>query len=247
MAYPSTNLSWKRHNSLDWLKWAAVLSMTLDHFRYIPPLEHLGLYTLGRPAFPVFALLCGWNIATYSSRPLGFIGRVLSLAALLAILQSFSIQGFWPINPVFNLASGLLLCLPLAREKHLTPHILFGSLAMGAALALLTIVTPIPLLAYNWAGMGLVLAGALAAKTFVCKSHYLWQYLSWILTGILAWQVNGPIESANMIALCSALLSLWLLIRNPLPPCPLPNNYWLYLSFPLSMLPAILWHLWAGK
>jgi hypothetical protein len=238
-----------RHHSLDWLKWLAVISMFVDHLRFIPsPLTHY-LFYLGRPAFPIFALLCGWNLVLYSRHPAVFVWRVSLLAAGMAILQFFAFQSFWPANPIVNLALGLALVLPLCQRL---PDLRTGQnwlLCFGllALFFVLTLALPAKVyLAEGWAGIMLVICGALFAAQAGKSPPILSMLPAALACAVLAWHINGSNTPANVIALLAGLTALTLLLKNPLPRCPAPNNMWLYLAFPLSLLPAMVWQ-WLSR
>lgn len=52
----------KRDTGLDLVKWLAMLSMLLDHLRYLWP-DAYGLFVVGRLAFPLFCLGIAANVA----------------------------------------------------------------------------------------------------------------------------------------------------------------------------------------
>lgn len=241
-----------RHHSLDWLKWVAITAMCLDHLRFIPSPLAPYLFYLGRPAFPIFALLCGWNLALYSRQPGKFTLRVSALAGSMAVIQMLLFHSVWPVNPIACLTSGLLLTLPfrrlLAAANILTANLIALSL-LGTTLMLGLYLPLRNIVAEGWAGIFLVVLGSLCAGQW-SKSPSIGKMLPLLpivfACGLVAAQLNGENMYANAIAFSSTCLALFLLFRNPLPPCPAPNNIWLYLSFPVSLLPAVIWHYWAS-
>ena len=52
----------RRDAGLDLVKWLAMLSMLLDHLRYLWP-DAYGLFVVGRLAFPLFCLGIAANVA----------------------------------------------------------------------------------------------------------------------------------------------------------------------------------------
>ena len=57
-----------RDGALDLLKWLALLSMVLDHLRYVG-LNLDGLYVPGRLAFPLFCLAIAANLHRARNSP----------------------------------------------------------------------------------------------------------------------------------------------------------------------------------
>ena len=68
-----------RDGALDLLKWLALLSMVLDHLRYVG-LSLDGLYVPGRLAFPWFCLAIAANVYRLRSAPV--TGLVAAASAL---------------------------------------------------------------------------------------------------------------------------------------------------------------------
>lgn len=221
--------------------------MCLDHLRFIPSPAASTLFYLGRPAFPIFALLCGWNLILYSRRPAMFTLRVSILAGVMLCLQLLIFQSLWPVNPISCLALGLLIAWPtgklIAAANTVTAN-LAAILILGLTLSLSQYFPLQSFIAEGWAGVLLVVLGALCAGQ-APKSPSLAQILPIVLVcAMVAGQINVANTFANIIATSSTMLALLLLLKNPLPPCPAPNTLWLYLAFPLSLLPAAAWHYW---
>ncbi len=103
-----------RDAGLDLVKWLAMLSMLIDHLRYLWP-DAYGLFVIGRLAFPLFCLGIAANVARTRSGELFSEGNARYLGWRLA----FSLLSEWPyrllspesatLNVMPTLSLGLLL------------------------------------------------------------------------------------------------------------------------------------------
>lgn len=112
--------------TVEMLKWAALLLMTLDHVDAFVFHRELGWATqLGRLVFPVFAVIFGMNLARSDARAAGVYGRVLWRLAVFGLLaQPFhgvltgAAWGLFPLNVMatFAVAVGVIWLLDSSRE-----------------------------------------------------------------------------------------------------------------------------------
>ncbi|WPP00300.1 TraX family protein [Pseudomonas sp. HR96] len=99
-----------RDHALDLLKWLAILSMVLDHLRYVGwSLEFL--YVPGRLAFPWFCLAIAANVARRPGAEirLGYLGWMLLFAVLAEVPYRWFVRPDDPLNVMPTLALGLLI------------------------------------------------------------------------------------------------------------------------------------------
>ncbi|PZP22153.1 TraX family protein [Pseudomonas kuykendallii] len=123
-----------RDSSLDLLKWLALVSMLLDHLRFVWPA--LGwLYPFGRLAFPFFCLAIAANLARGLAAPeprrlLRYLGALLVFALLAEVPYRLLVGDAATLNVLPTLALGLSIAQALRQPRR-------GRLLLaGAALAL---------------------------------------------------------------------------------------------------------------
>jgi hypothetical protein len=233
-----------QHRSIDWLKWIAIIAMFIDHLRFIPEWNSPWYYIIGRASYPIFALLCGWNLIMYSKNPRLFTKRVFLLGSILMLIAPLTIIGPLPLNPILALFIGLAISLLVQK---LPPTKKIGNI-LSLSLTLITLLLVwvsqhIPLdiiISYGWFGPSLVVATAIYALGIRAKKQILYQTMDIFCIASLAWNLN-PTPMVQIIGVAWTLLTIYLLNKDILCKCPLPNNYWLYLSFPFSIiLPGII-------
>ncbi|MDF0732891.1 TraX family protein [Pseudomonas entomophila] len=121
-----------RSAGLDLVKWLAMLTMVVDHLRYLWPAAD-GLFVVGRLAFPLFCLAIAVNVAR--SRPDAPFtpGNARYLAWMLAFSVISEAPYRWLDNAThtFNVMLTLTLGLLVAWGAHQRPARYLG---MGAAL-----------------------------------------------------------------------------------------------------------------
>ncbi|MNQ85550.1 TraX protein [compost metagenome] len=106
----------QRDGALDLLKWLALLSMVLDHLRYIGlPLDLL--YVPGRLAFPWFCLAMAANLARPAAVPGDGVRqwRYLGWLLLFSLLSEIPYRLYIPDPGVLNVLPTLALGLLVAR------------------------------------------------------------------------------------------------------------------------------------
>ncbi|MBS7664295.1 conjugal transfer protein TraX [Pseudomonas lalucatii] len=146
-----------RDAALDLLKWLALLSMLLDHLRYVWPALYW-LYVPGRLAFPLFCLAIAANLRRQPPGrplPLRYLGLLLGFALLSEWPYRLLVPAPQTLNILPTLALGLLLAQALARPGG-SPWPGLGALALA-------------LLGHPWLMFGA--AGALLPAAFVQALH----------------------------------------------------------------------------
>lgn len=100
----------KRDGALDLLKWVALLSMLLDHLRYVG-FSADWLYVPGRLAFPWFCLAMAANLSRDGSRRMEwrYLGWLLLFSAVSEIPYRMYIPDPDTLNVLPTLALGLLV------------------------------------------------------------------------------------------------------------------------------------------
>lgn len=221
-----------RNPAEDWLKWLAIATMFIDHLRYISPTLEL-LYYPGRISYPIFAILCGFNMWCRTSNGGKYLSRVIWLAAAVLTAQLVT-NDHLPVNPVFTLAFGLMVTLALKRKNGIY---IVSSMTIIAAYLILVPTEP-AIVAYGLPGILLVVAGGVVGWSIGKPTGI--RIASVLLSAGMAALIN-PELAAMVIATLSGLLTVWVLTgKTSFPPCPMPVGYWLYLAFPLSLVPAVL-------
>lgn len=128
-----------RDGALDALKWLALLSMVLDHLRYVG-LSLDWLYVPGRLAFPWFCLAMALNLTRIRVGPAtdnrGGPWRYLGWLLVFSLLSEIPYRLFIPdpdtLNVLPTLALGLLVARGWQRRRGLDLGL--GLLALGLAL-----------------------------------------------------------------------------------------------------------------
>ncbi|QGA52502.1 MULTISPECIES: TraX family protein [Pseudomonas] len=120
----------RRDGALDLLKWLALLSMVLDHLRYVG-FSVDWLYVPGRLAFPWFCLAMAANLARNgaSAAPWRYLGWLLLFSAVSEIAYRL----FFPAPATLNVMPTLVLGLLVARGWQAS-SLEARSLAAGALL-----------------------------------------------------------------------------------------------------------------
>jgi hypothetical protein len=108
-----------RDAGLGLVKWLAMLSMLIDHLRYLWP-DAYGLFVIGRLAFPLFCLGIAANVARTRSGELFSEGNARYLGWLLAfsLLSELPYRLLSPESATLNVMPTLSLGLLLAWGIH---------------------------------------------------------------------------------------------------------------------------------
>ncbi|EIK73917.1 TraX family protein [Pseudomonas synxantha BG33R] len=103
-----------RDGALDLLKWLALLSMVLDHLRYVG-LSLDGLYVPGRLAFPWFCLAIAANLHRTRNLPVSGQWRYLGWLLLFSVISEVPYRMFIEDADTLNVLPTLALGLLVAR------------------------------------------------------------------------------------------------------------------------------------
>lgn len=124
----------QRDGALDLLKWLALLSMLLDHLRYVG-ISADWLYVPGRLAFPCFCLAMAANLARDGARKTEW--RYLGWLLLFSLLSEIPYRLYIPEPDTLNVMPTLALGLLVARgwqDRALISRLLGVSALLVAAL-----------------------------------------------------------------------------------------------------------------
>lgn len=144
------------NNSLTAMKLIGTVAMLIDHFNAFVTLEYNQiLFEIGRIAFPLFALVLGYNLARIPSDKTPKIMLRLLMFGILAtpiyIILSGGLQHWWPLNILFTLSLATtivyLLSLPTYNRWAVT--------ARMTAILLFAVIGG--LVDYLWLGPALVI------------------------------------------------------------------------------------------
>lgn len=122
-----------RDHGLDLLKWLAMLSMVLDHLRYVGwSLDFL--YIPGRMAFPWFCLAIAANVARRPDTPLrlAYLGWLVMFSMLAEWPYRLFVGPDEPLNVLPTLALGLLVASAWQTRQPRALWLGAGALLAGA-------------------------------------------------------------------------------------------------------------------
>jgi len=126
----------QRDGALDLLKWLALLSMVLDHLRYVGYSVDL-LYVPGRLAFPWFCLAMAANLARARTVTTDGQWRYLGRLLLFSAISEIPYRMYIPDPDTFNVLPTLTLGLLVARgwqDRALQARLLAAGALLLAAL-----------------------------------------------------------------------------------------------------------------
>jgi len=226
-----------RDEALDLLKWLAMVSMVMDHLRYVG--WHADwLYVPGRLAFPWFCLAIAVNLARRRTNDVepGVQWKYLAWLAVFAVVAQVPYQLFmtdeaYTLNVLPTLALGLLvaqgwvgraLSVRVLGATALVVAVLFSDhLMFGAFGVLLPLACLLVLRRSIWLA---ILPGV------VCVFSNAWRQ---IIDGT---QWGDPISvGALIVCLLAPLLGIALLRGQP-PFAVLPMRRWAYAIYPVHFL-----------
>jgi hypothetical protein len=228
----------QRDGALDLLKWLALLSMVLDHLRYVGYSLDL-LYVPGRLAFPWFCLAMATNLARPRAETTDGQWRYLGWLLLFSAISEVPYRMFIPDPDTLNVMPTLALGLLVARgwqDKTLQSRLLaVGSLTLAALFP--------EWLMFGFFGVLLPLAMLVVIRRpwyfrllpgLVCLAANQWEVLFYS-----ARLGNSAAVLGIATCLIAPLLGLVLLrhARNLKPP---PMRRWAYALYPLHFLLLLL-------
>ncbi|MDI3401360.1 TraX family protein [Pseudomonas sp. V88_4] len=222
----------QRDGALDLLKWLALLSMLLDHLRYVG-ISADWLYVPGRLAFPWFCLAMAANLARDGTRKTEW--RYLGWLLLFSLLSEIPYRLYIPEPDTLNVMPTLALGLLVARgwqDQALVSRLL----AVGALLV--AALFPERLM-FGLFGVLLPLATLLVFR----KPWYFSLLPGLLCLAANQWRVlYESAQFGNMVAilgiatcLIAPLLGMFLLrhARHLQPP---PMHRWAYVLYPAHFL-----------
>jgi hypothetical protein len=228
----------QRDGALDLLKWLALLSMVLDHLRYVGYSVDL-LYVPGRLAFPWFCLAMAVNLARKSAQESDGQWRYLSWLLLFSALSEIPYRMFIPNPDTLNVLPTLVLGLLVARGWQ-QPTLQSRLLAVGALL----------LAAFFSQRVMFGFFGVLLPLVLLWVIHRPWYFA--LLAGLVClaanqWQVlYYSVRLGNhvaMAAVATCLIAPWLglfLLRHAQGVKPPPMRRWAYALYPVHFLLLLL-------
>ncbi|CRM04508.1 TraX family protein [Pseudomonas sp. 52 E 6] len=224
-----------RDGALDLLKWLALLSMVLDHLRYVG-LNLDGLYVPGRLAFPWFCLAIAANLHRAGNAPVTGQWRYLGWLLLFSVISEVPYRMFIDDADTLNVLPTLALGLLVARgwqQKALfdrglalivvvigavfSMHLMFGFFGVLLPLAML--------LVFRRPWYFSVLPG------LVCVAANQWQILL---------NSGTPVALMGLAACLIAPLAGLLLLRHAKDVAPPAMRRWAYALYPLHFLLLLL-------
>jgi hypothetical protein len=224
----------QRDGALDLLKWLALLSMLLDHLRYVGYSADL-LYVPGRLAFPWFCLAMAANLARARTTTTGGQWRYLGWLLLFSAVSEIPYRMFIPDPDTLNVLPTLALGLLVVRGWQ-QPALASRLLAAGAVL----------LAAFFSQRLMFGFFGVLLPLVLLLVLRRSWYFA--LLAGLLClaanqWQVLyhaarlGNIAAIPAIVTC--LIAPWLglfLLRHAGGVKPPPMRRWAYALYPAHFL-----------
>ncbi|VVN44007.1 TraX family protein [Pseudomonas fluorescens] len=224
----------QRDGALDLLKWLALLSMVLDHLRYVGYSADW-LYVPGRLAFPWFCLAMAANLARASSVATSgqwrYLGWMLLFSAASEIPYRMFISNPDTLNVFPTLALGLLVARGWQQPAMQSRLLAVGALVLAAFFS--------QRLMFGFFGVLLPLALLLVL-------HRPWYF--GLLAGLVClaanqWQVLyhaarlGHVAAIPAVVTC--LIAPWLglfLLRHAKGVKPPPMRRWAYALYPVHFL-----------
>jgi hypothetical protein len=224
----------QRDGALDLLKWLALLSMLLDHLRYVGYSADW-LYVPGRLAFPWFCLAMAANLARASAMTTGRQWRYLGWLLLFSAVSEVPYRMYIPNPDTLNVLPTLALGLLVVRGWQ--DRVLQARLLAGGALALAAMFPE--RLMFGFFGVLLPLATLLVIR---CPWYFA------LLPGLVCLAANQlqvlyySIRLGNgvaMAAVATCLIAPWLglfLLRHAQDVKPPPMRRWAYALYPAHFL-----------
>ncbi|MNI25325.1 TraX protein [compost metagenome] len=228
----------QRDGALDLLKWLALLSMVLDHLRYVGYSADW-LYVPGRLAFPWFCLAMAANLARASAVATSGQWRYLGWMLLFSAASEIPYRMFIANPDTLNVFPTLALGLLVARGWQ-QPAMQSRMLAVGALL----------LAAFFSQRLMFGFFGVLLPWVMLLVIRRPWYFA--LVPGVVClaanqWQVlYYSVRLGNhvaMAAVATCLIAPWLglfLLRHLRDVKPLPMRRWAYALYPVHFLMLLL-------
>ncbi|MCF5544619.1 TraX family protein [Pseudomonas salomonii] len=224
-----------RDGALDLLKWLALLSMVLDHLRYVG-LSLDGLYVPGRLAFPWFCLAIAANVHRVANAPVTgqwrYLGWLLLFSGISEVPYRLFIEDADTLNVLPTLALGLLVARGWQQKALFDRGLALIALAAGAVFS--------SQLMFGFFGVTLPLAMLLVFSRpwyfsvlpgLVCVAANQWQILL---------NSGTPVALMGLAACLIAPLAGLVLLRYGKNVSPPAMRRWAYTLYPLHFLLLLL-------
>ncbi|MDQ0737251.1 TraX family protein [Pseudomonas sp. W4I3] len=220
-----------RDGALDLLKWLALLSMVLDHLRYVG-LSLDGLYVPGRLAFPWFCLAIAANL--HRVRNVGvtgqwrYLGWLLLFSVISEVPYRLFIEDADTLNVLPTLALGLLVARGWQQKALLDRGLALVALTIGAVFS--------THLMFGFFGVLLPMAMLLVFS----RPWYLSVLPGLVCVAANQWQIllsSGSIVAlTGLVACLIAPLAGLVLLRHAKHVSPPAMRRWAYALYPLHFL-----------
>ncbi|MDQ0126962.1 hypothetical protein J2W17_005960 [Pseudomonas lini] len=228
----------QRDGALDLLKWLALVSMVVDHLRYVGYSVDI-LYVPGRLAFPWFCLAMAANLSRTRSVSRDTQWRYLGWLLLFSAISEIPYRMFIPDPDTFNVLPTLALGLLVARGWQ--QPLLQSRLLATAAVVLAALFAE--RLMFGFFGVLLPLMMLLVIR----RPWYFSLLPGLVCLAANQWEVLyhsarfGNLAASLGIAVC--LIAPWLglvLLRHARHLKPPPMRRWAYALYPLHFLLLLL-------
>lgn len=226
-----------RDVNLDFIKSLAIITMVIDHLKFIF-VEHLPyFYTIGRFAFIAFAFITAVHCIRFfkASNPQGIDSAVKYLKYMVVFffiseipyqLLVFDSIGFHAeFNIFLTLFLGVLGCYILSQNK-------LHALLFFAVCYLFT-----PIIQYGALGVGLVMLFYLTLKEMDLKTLFFSLFLAPLTTLQFLWHESLALNiSVAISGTLSALLCFYIYIKAKSLPKILPVGKWMWWFYPIHLI-----------
>ncbi|WP_312513198.1 TraX family protein [Stutzerimonas nitrititolerans] len=232
--------NFERDNSIDLIKWIALITMIIDHFWYIltPELQEpfRWMRTIGRLAFPLFCLAIAANVYR---QPIGYSGGLKYLGGILlfALISQQPYSRFFEgnyLNILFTLGLGFLIAQAVHQRT--------ATLIAAGAVALAITVAYRPIVSYGLAGVLLPAALLAALQARVIETRI----VTWSAAALLAVLANTgagilllpdlPAKALAGISVAALAPLLGLALLQARVRSIKPVGKWMYPIYPIHLL-----------
>ncbi|QJI14198.1 conjugal transfer protein TraX [Pseudomonas sp. ADAK22] len=224
-----------RDGALDLLKWLALLSMVLDHLRYVG-LSLDGLYVPGRLAFPWFCLAIAANLHRVKDAPVTGQWRYLGWLLLFSVVSEVPYRLFIDDADTLNVLPTLALGLLVARGWQQKALVDLG-------LALIALVLGVVFSTQLMFGIFGVLL-PLAMLLVFSRPWYFGVLPGLVCVAANQWQIllnsGSTVALAGLAACLIAPLAGLVLLRHAQNVSPPAMRRWAYALYPVHFLLLLL-------